>query len=64
MMEQIVRVHFPEVKESLKEVLKQFYFLRIIDEFAKNPQQRAARLGAGIDRRRNLPAMVEKAILF
>ena len=38
LMEEIVRVHFPDIeKKLLRQVLKQFYFLRQIDEFRKKP---------------------------
>jgi MoxR-like ATPase len=38
MMEEIVQVHFPDIKNSLlSEVLKTFYSLREIDEFRKKP---------------------------
>ena len=37
-MQEIVRVHFPEIKNSLmQEALKAFYALREIDEFRKKP---------------------------
>ena len=38
LMEQIVRVHFPDIKNSLlREALKAFYSLRAIDDFRKKP---------------------------
>ena len=38
LMEQIVLVHFPHIKDNLlKEVLKKFYWLRGMDEFRKKP---------------------------
>lgn len=38
LMEEIVRVHFPDIKNSLlREALKTFYSLREIDEFRKKP---------------------------
>ena len=38
MMEEIVKVHFPDIKNSLlREALKSFYSLREIDEFRKKP---------------------------
>ena len=38
LMEEIVRVHFPDIKDSLlREALKTFYSLRDIDEFRKKP---------------------------
>lgn len=38
LMEEIVRVHFPDIRENLlKEALKTFYALREIDEFRKKP---------------------------
>ena len=38
LMEEIVQVHFPDIKNSLlREVLKTFYSLREIDEFRKKP---------------------------
>ena len=38
LMEEIVRVHFPDIKDSLlREALKTFYSLREIDEFRKKP---------------------------
>ena len=38
MMEEIIRVHFPDIKNSLlREALKAFYSLREIDEFRKKP---------------------------
>ena len=37
-MEEIVRVHFPDIKDSLlAEALKTFYSLRKIDDFRKKP---------------------------
>jgi MoxR-like ATPase len=38
LMEEIVRVHFPDIKNNLlREALKTFYLLRGIDEFRKKP---------------------------
>jgi MoxR-like ATPase len=38
LMEEIVLVHFPHIKENLlREVLKKFYWLRTFDEFRKKP---------------------------
>jgi len=38
LMEEIVRVHFPDIKDSLlREALKAFYKLREIDDFRKKP---------------------------
>jgi MoxR-like ATPase len=38
LMEEIVRVHFPDIKDSLlREALKTFYSLREIDDFRKKP---------------------------
>jgi len=38
LMEEIVRVHFPNIQDSLlREALKTFYLLRQIDEFKKKP---------------------------
>jgi MoxR-like ATPase len=38
MMEEIVKVHFPEIQENLlREALKTFYRLREVDEFRKKP---------------------------
>ncbi len=38
LMEEIVRVHFPDIKNSLlREAMKTFYSLREIDEFRKKP---------------------------
>ena len=38
LMEEIVRVHFPDIKDNLmREALKTFYSLREIDEFRKKP---------------------------
>jgi MoxR-like ATPase len=38
LMEEIVRVHFPDIQESLlREAMKTFYMLREIDEFRKKP---------------------------
>ncbi|MBI4289154.1 MAG: MoxR family ATPase [Chloroflexi bacterium] len=38
LMEQIVKVHYPDIKDNLlKEALKTFYSLREIDEFRKKP---------------------------
>jgi MoxR-like ATPase len=38
LMEEIVMVHFPHIKENmLREVLKKFYWLRTFDEFRKKP---------------------------
>ena len=38
LMEQIVMVHFPDIKKRLlREVLKKFYWLRTINEFRKKP---------------------------
>jgi len=38
LMEQIVRVHFPDIQDNLlREALKTFYLLRGIDEFRKKP---------------------------
>ena len=38
MMEDIVRVHFPDIEKNLlKQTLKQFYYLRQFDEFRKKP---------------------------
>lgn len=38
LMEEIVRVHFPDIERALlREVLKKFYSLREIDEFRKKP---------------------------
>jgi MoxR-like ATPase len=38
LMEEIVMVHFPHIKENLlREVLKRFYWLRTFDEFRKKP---------------------------
>ena len=37
-MEEIVRVHFPEVKDGLlREALKTFYLMRNIDDLRKKP---------------------------
>jgi MoxR-like ATPase len=66
MMEQIVRVHFPNIEKNLlKEVLKQFYFLRQIDEFRKKPSTSElldwvqALIAGGVS-----PGKVEKEIPF
>jgi MoxR-like ATPase len=66
MMEQIVRVHFPAIEKNLlREVLKQFYFLRQIDEFRKKPSTSElldwvqALIAGGIS-----PNKVEKEIPF
>lgn len=38
LMEEIVRVHFPEIQDNLmKEALKTFYLLRGVDDFKKKP---------------------------
>ncbi|MFH0913723.1 MAG: MoxR family ATPase, partial [Chloroflexota bacterium] len=38
LMEEIVRVHFPDIKNSLlKEAIKTFYSLRKVEEFRKKP---------------------------
>jgi MoxR-like ATPase len=66
MMEQIVRVHFPAIEKNLlKDVLKQFYFLRQIDEFRKKPSTSElldwvqALIAGGVS-----PGKVEKEIPF
>jgi MoxR-like ATPase len=66
MMEQIVRVHFPALEKNLlREVLKQFYFLRQIDEFRKKPSTSElldwvqALIAGGVP-----PGKVEKEIPF
>ncbi len=66
MMEQIARVHFPAVEKNLlKDVLKQFYFLRQIDEFRKKPSTSElldwvqALIAGGVS-----PGKVEKEIPF
>ena len=39
LMEQIVKVHFPEIKDNLlREAMKTFYMLRKIDDFRKKPR--------------------------
>ena len=66
MMEQIARVHFPAVEKNLlKDVLKQFYFLRQIDEFRTKPSTSElldwvqALIAGGVS-----PGKVEKEIPF
>ncbi|RLA94388.1 MAG: MoxR family ATPase [Deltaproteobacteria bacterium] len=66
LMEEIVRVHFPDIeKKLLREVLKQFYFLRQIDEFRKKPSTSElldwiqALIAGGVS-----PERVEKEIPF
>lgn len=66
MMDQIVRVHFPEIEKNLlKEVLKQFYFLRTLDDFRKKPSTSElldwvqALIAGGVS-----PEKVEKEIPF
>ena len=66
MMERIARVHYPEVEKNLlKDVLKQFYFLRQIDEFRKKPSTSElldwvqALIAGGVS-----PGKVEKEIPF
>lgn len=66
MMEEIVRVHFPEIEKNLlREVLKQFYVLRQIDEFRKKPSTSElldwvqALIAGGVS-----PSKVEKELPF
>jgi len=66
MMEEIVRVHFSTIEKNLlKEVLKQFYLLRQIDEFRKKPSTSElldwvqALIAGGLS-----PGKVEKEIPF
>jgi MoxR-like ATPase len=66
LMEAIVRVHYPDVEKNLlREVLRQFYLLRQVDEFRKKPSTSElldwvqALIAGGI-----APARVEKEIPF
>jgi MoxR-like ATPase len=66
LMEAIVRVHYPDVEKNLlREVLRQFYLLRQVDEFRKKPSTSElldwvqALVAGGI-----APARVEKEIPF
>lgn len=66
LMEEIIMVHFPEIENNLlREVLKQFYFLRQFDEFRKKPSTSElldwiqALIAGGVS-----PKKVEKEIPF
>ncbi|MBW1679625.1 MAG: MoxR family ATPase [Deltaproteobacteria bacterium] len=66
LMEEIIMVHFPKIENNLlREVLKQFYFLRQFDEFRKKPSTSElldwiqALIAGGVS-----PKKVEKEIPF
>ena len=53
LMEQIVEVHFPNLKNNLlKEAMRAFYALREIDDFAKTFYRQTGRLDSGAHARK------------